>query len=83
MGEQLVLAGVDLAFLVPGSRLRLGATAVIEVTLSRTPCDRFAHIQGTSIESAEGKLGVMARVVVGGEIAVGDLAYLSAVSGTV
>jgi MOSC domain-containing protein YiiM len=57
---------------VPGSQLRLGAMAVIEVTLPRTPCDRFAHIQGTSTESAEGKLGVMARIVTGGEIAVGD-----------
>jgi MOSC domain-containing protein YiiM len=72
MGEQLVLAGVDPALLVPGSRLRLGATAVIEVTLARTPCDRFEHIQGTSKESVDGKLGVMARVVAGGEIRTGE-----------
>jgi MOSC domain-containing protein YiiM len=83
MGEQLVLAGVDPASLTPGSRLRLGATAVIEVTTPRTGCDRFEHIQGTSKESVEGKLGVMARVVTGGEIRVGDPVYLSAVSGTV
>lgn len=72
MGEQLVFAGIDPASLLPGSRLCLGATAVIEVTIPRTGCDRFEHIQGTTKESVEGKLGVMVRVVIGGEIAVGD-----------
>lgn len=72
MGEQLVLSGVESASLVPGSRLRLGATAVIEVTIPRTGCDRFEHIQRTSKESVAGRLGVMARVVTGGEIRVGE-----------
>ncbi|MBO0700452.1 MAG: MOSC domain-containing protein [Zavarzinella sp.] len=72
MGEQLVIAGLDPAALAEGSRLRLGPTAVIEVTLPRTGCDRFEHIQGTSKESVAGRLGVMCRVVTGGKIAAGD-----------
>jgi MOSC domain-containing protein YiiM len=72
MGEQLVFAGMDAASLVPGSRLRLGATAVIEVTIPRTGCDRFEHIQGTTKESVEGMLGVIARVVTGGEVRIGE-----------
>jgi len=72
MGEQLQIAGLEPAALAPGSRLRLGATAVIEVSERRNGCDRFEHIQGTTKESVEGKLGVMARVVTGGEIAVGE-----------
>jgi len=72
LGEQLIIAGLDPASLVPGARLRLGESAVIEITRPRTGCDRFEHIQGTSKESMDGRLGVMAKVVIGGEIRVSD-----------
>ncbi|HKB01892.1 MAG TPA: MOSC domain-containing protein [Gemmataceae bacterium] len=72
MGEQLVIAGLDPAAFAEGSRLRLGPTAVIEVTLPRTGCERFEHIQGVPKELVAGRLGVMARVVAGGEVALGD-----------
>ena len=49
-------------------RLALGESAVIEVTLPRTGCDRFEMIQGKPKEIAKGRLGVMARVVAGGAI---------------
>lgn len=71
LGEQIVLAGIDPASLVPGVRLKLGA-AVIEVSIPRTGCARFEMIQGKPRQSAKGRLGVMARVVTGGSIAVGD-----------
>jgi len=71
MGEQVVVAGVPTADLVPGARLQLGG-AVVEVVLPRTGCARFEHIQGKPKQSAKGRLGVMARVVTGGEVAVGD-----------
>jgi MOSC domain-containing protein YiiM len=71
LGEQVVIAGVPAADLVPGVRLQLGE-AVIEVTLPRTGCDRFELIQGKSKQSVQGRLGVLARVVTGGEVAVGD-----------
>lgn len=74
LGEQLVIAGLEPDLLVPGVRLHLGASAVIEITCPRTPCSRFAHIQGQPIKAARDKLGVMARVVRGGDIAVGDTA---------
>jgi MOSC domain-containing protein YiiM len=72
LGEQIVVAGLDEAALTPGTRLALGESAVIEVTLSRTGCDRFAHIQGKPKEIAKGRLGIMARVVVGGAVRAGD-----------
>lgn len=72
LGEQIVVAGVDEATLVPGSRLLLGESAVIEVTMPRTGCDRFAHIQGKPKETVTGRLGVMARVVAGGVVRAGD-----------
>jgi MOSC domain-containing protein YiiM len=72
MGEQLVVAGVDSSRVTVGTRVRIG-TAVIEVTLPRTGCSRFEHIQGgKSKRSVTGRLGVMAKVVEDGEVAVGD-----------
>jgi MOSC domain-containing protein YiiM len=71
MGEQIVLSGVDPAALVEGTRLKLGA-AVIEVGIPRTGCARFEMIQGQARELAKGRLGVLASVVIGGAVAVGD-----------
>jgi MOSC domain-containing protein YiiM len=72
MGEQIVIAGVDPAVMTPGSRLRLGTAAVMEVVEPRTGCARFEMIQGQSRKLVQGRFGVIARVVIGGEVAVGD-----------
>jgi MOSC domain-containing protein YiiM len=72
MGEQLVIAGLDPAAFAEGTRLQLGESAVIEVGIPRTGCGRFEYIQGAAKQSVAGRLGVLARVVAGGEVAVGD-----------
>jgi MOSC domain-containing protein YiiM len=72
MGEQIVISGLDLAALQPGAQFQLGATAVVEVHDHRNGCQRFEHIQGHSPKEAAGRLGVMAKVVTAGPIAVGD-----------
>jgi len=82
MGEQLVIAGLDLTAYVEGTRLRLGASAVIEIGIPRTGCARFEYIQGTTKKDVAGRLGVLARVVESGEVAVGDAVYLSSTRGT-
>ena len=71
MGEQIVVAGVNPAVLVAGARLQF-RDAVIEVIEPRTGCARFEMIQGKPRGDAKGRLGVIAIVVTGGEIAVGD-----------
>ena len=71
MGEHIVVTGVEPAALVAGSRLRIGP-AVVEIGIPRTGCARFEMIQGKLRQSAKGRLGVLARVITGGEIAVGD-----------
>jgi MOSC domain-containing protein YiiM len=76
MGEQLVLEGLDVDALAPGDRIQVGAQAVIEVVKARTGCDRFEHIQGKPRAGA--RLGVMARVVVPGDIRVGDAVQAAA-----
>jgi MOSC domain-containing protein YiiM len=72
MGEQIVVSGVDLGLLKAGDQLRLGESAIVEMVLPRTGCDRFEHIQKHPKGSVRGRLGIMAKVVAGGEIHVGD-----------
>ena len=70
-GEQLILTGLDVVALPPGARLRLGHSAVLEIVKGRSGCSRLEAAQGQSIAGL-GPIGVLARVIVGGEIAVGD-----------
>lgn len=70
-GEQIIIAGLAVETLQPGVRVQLGAEACIEVTKARTGCSRLEAAQGKSIEGL-GALGVMAKVITGGHIAVGD-----------
>lgn len=76
MGEQLVVRGLDIGTLAEGDRLQIGEQACIEVINQRTGCERFEHIQGKSRQLAAGRMGVMAKVVTGGKIAVGDTVKL-------
>jgi MOSC domain-containing protein YiiM len=72
MGEQLVISNIPIDHLVKRTRLRIGAEAVIEVVKPRTGCARFEHIQHCTRSDVAGRLGVMARVMIGGNISVGD-----------
>ncbi len=80
MGEQIVVSGIDPATVTVGSQWRIGS-AVVEVTLPRTGCARFEMIQGKPKDSVRGRLGVMARVVIGGQVAVGDSVELLPAAG--
>jgi MOSC domain-containing protein YiiM len=73
LGEQIVVEGLDVNVLPAGTRIQLGTTGVVEVTEPRSGCDRFEHIQGKSKGLVRGRFGVLARVVAGGPIAVGDV----------
>lgn len=75
LGEQIVVSGIPRDSLPPGTQLRLGP-AVVEVTVPRTGCGRFETIQGKSKSLTVGRLGVMAKVVTGGAVAVGDAVEL-------
>jgi MOSC domain-containing protein YiiM len=81
MGENVTTRGVDLLGLPTGTRLRLGETAVVEVTGLRNPCvqlDRFQPglMQAVLGRDAQGglvlKAGIMAIVLTGGELRAGD-----------
>jgi MOSC domain-containing protein YiiM len=81
MGENVTTAGVDLLGLPTGAVLRLGGSAVVEVTGLRNPCKQLNDfkpglMQATLARDAEGtlirKAGVMAVVLTGGDVRPGD-----------
>jgi MOSC domain-containing protein YiiM len=82
IGENVTTRGIDLLTLPAGARLRLGASAFIEITGLRNPClqlDRFMPglMAATLDRDADGNLirkaGVMAIVLRDGEVRSGDI----------
>jgi len=81
IGENVTTRGVDLLSLPTGTRLHLGATAVVEVTGLRNPCGQLNGIQpglmqATLDRTDDGdlvrKAGIMGVVVSDGEVRPGD-----------
>jgi MOSC domain-containing protein YiiM len=81
LGENVTTQGIDLLALPTGTRLRLGETAVVEITGLRNPCiqlDRFQSgmMAATLDRDAEGNLirkaGVMSIVISEGDVRPGD-----------
>ena len=81
MGENVTTRGLDLLGLPVGTRLRLGGSAVVEVSGLRNPCHQLDRLQqglmAATLERApDGRLirkaGVMGVVLVGGEVRAGD-----------
>lgn len=81
MGENITTRGIDLLALPVGTRLQIGASAVVEVTGLRNPCvqiDRFRKglMKAVLDRHSEGglvrKSGVMGVVRAGGEVHTGD-----------
>lgn len=81
MGENITTRGIDLLSLPTGTRLHLGAQAIIEVTGLRNPCNQLNGIQPGLMNETLGrdtagnlirKAGVMGIVLVGGDVRPGD-----------
>ena len=80
MGENVTTQGVDLLGLPTGARLALGPAAVVEITGLRNPCRQLDGIQPGLMAATRPvvgrqvvrKAGVMAIVLVGGEVRAGD-----------
>src|SRR2546421_9345779 len=82
IGENITTCGIALLALPTGTRLRLGAEAVVEVTGLRNPCRQIEAFQPGLLmavlgRDAEGhlirKAGVMAIVIKGGNVKAGDM----------
>jgi len=81
MGENVTTRGVDLLGLPVGTRLYLGAEAIVELTGLRNPCAQLDRIQPGLMAAvldrdASGnvirKAGVMGIVLKGGDVLAGD-----------
>ncbi|HEX4223860.1 MAG TPA: MOSC domain-containing protein [Pseudonocardiaceae bacterium] len=77
LGENVTTVGVDLLGLPAGTRLRLGKTAVVEVTGLRNPCRQLDHFQRGLMKAVLGrdedgnlirKAGVMSVVLADGDV---------------
>jgi MOSC domain-containing protein YiiM len=81
-GENLTLAGLDWAQVIPGTRLLLGDEVVIEVTEYTTPCAKiagsFANGEPDHIaqERHPGWARVYAKVLMPGRLRTGDSVYI-------
>lgn len=76
-GENLTTAGVDVTGAVIGERWAVGdGGLLLEVTMPRTPCYKFAHKMGEprwiKRFTAEGRPGAYLRVLQPGPVAAGD-----------
>ena len=69
--ENITTRGIELKTLAPGTRLRVGS-AVFEITKSCTPCEFINDLRPGLRAEMEGQRGMLARVIEGGELRVGD-----------
>ncbi len=69
--ENITTRGIPLYALEPGTRLRIGE-ALIELTKSCTPCSRMDEIRPGLRDALQGQRGMLARVIEGGTLRVGD-----------
>ena len=81
LGENVTTSGIDLLALPAGTRLHLGASAVVEITGLRNPCIQIDNFQqglmaATLDKDADGNLvrkaGVMSVVIADGDVRPGD-----------
>src|SRR2546425_6428527 len=68
--ENLTVEGLHVMGLPEGTRVRLGKSAVLEITKVCEPCFRMDEIRLGLKDELVGRRGMVARVVIGGAIAV-------------
>ena len=72
LGENMILAGVRLDATAPGTRIRIGQQALVEMVALREPCYKLTALDARMPDFVVGRVGVMARVLEGGVVRVGD-----------
>jgi MOSC domain-containing protein YiiM len=78
LGENLTVSGLDLDRLPAGTILAVGATARLLVTERREPCRNVEKVARGLKGALEGRAGVLARVLRGGEVKPGDAVEVEA-----
>ena len=70
--ENITATGIDIHSLKEGDRVSLGGDAVVEITGHCAPCARMDEIRDGLRVALEGNRGMLATVISGGEVSVGD-----------
>jgi MOSC domain-containing protein YiiM len=70
--ENITTEGIMLMGLKMHDRLRLGDEVLLEITKPCSPCSRMEEIRPGLLKGIAGKRGMLARVVRGGTVHVGD-----------
>jgi MOSC domain-containing protein YiiM len=70
--ENITTRGIALMGLPVGARLRVGQ-AVFQVTLACQPCSRMEELRPGLQQELGGQRGMLARVVTGGTLCMGDV----------
>jgi MOSC domain-containing protein YiiM len=90
MGENITTRGIDLLVLPTGARLRIGGSAIVEVTGLRNPCRQLnafrpglmeATLERTPDGALIRKAGVMGVVLASGVVRPGDIIVVEAPDG--
>jgi molybdopterin adenylyltransferase len=69
--ENLTVEGADVQAWPVGQQVRVGG-ALFEITMVCDPCHRMDELRDGLRAELDGKRGMLARVVEGGEVALGD-----------
>ncbi len=69
--ENITTRGIELMRLGAGTRIQVG-DAVLELTKGCEPCSRMDEIRDGLQDELQGQRGMLARVIQGGDIRVGD-----------
>jgi len=70
--ENVTTRGIDLHALPAGSRVALGAEAVVEITGFCDPCGRMDELRDGLREAMVDRRGMLATVIEGGAVKIGD-----------
>ena len=70
--ENITLSNIDIHSLSEGDRVSLGGDAVVEITGHCAPCARMDEIRDGLRIAIEGQRGMLATVISGGQVNVGD-----------
>lgn len=70
--ENITVSGLDIHKCLPGQLLQIGENVILAVTGLCEPCSRMDEIRGGLQRKMDGKRGVLAFVVHGGPLHIGD-----------
>ena len=71
--ENITTRGIRLMSLASKARLKIGGEVTLEMTKACSPCSRMEELRHGLQKDIAGKRGMLARVVVGGKIRIGDV----------